>query len=216
MTDNNNNNNKKQVPEWSLQLTEKLISPRSSNISSSPLIIHTAAQNNDEQFENYIDRQFTSNDATVLKKRLSETPSKKLSEGSTLRNSSNIPPDFWSNIKDVESKPQQQEPNINNRPILPHEESSSSDLESQEKQEWWLAKDDEDGFYSISGLFFVFGFIFPPLWWIGAIWPRHIKERGGKMAERWQKLNRVMSIGFSTILLILIIVFVIIYATGNS
>lgn len=190
MTDNNNNtnNNKNQVPEWSLQLTEKLISPShtSSNISSSPLVIHT--QSNDEQFENYIDRQFASNDATVLKKRLSETPSKKLSEGSTLRNSSTIPPHFWSDIKEMESKSQPM-----SKPVLPHEEetdSNESDLESQQKQEWWLAKHDEDGFYSISGLLFIFGFLFPPFWWIGAIWPRHIKERGGKMAERWQKLNR--------------------------
>ncbi|CAO3652947.1 unnamed protein product [Mucor hiemalis] len=190
----------KQVPEWSLQLTEKLMSP-------STLVIHSQQPNNNEQFENYIDRQFPSNDATVLKKRLSETPSK----ATTLRNSSSSIPPHSDIMKEAKQQQPQQEQQT--RPTLPHEErSEESDVESNE---WWLAKNDEDGFYSISGLLFLFGFLFPPLWWIGSIWPRHIKQRGGKMAERWQKLNRIMSIGFSTVLLILIIVFVILYATGT-
>lgn len=207
MTESTNNNNK-QVPEWSLQLTEQLMSPPST------LVIHSQQQNNDEQFEKYLDRQFTSNDATVLKKRLSETPSK----ATTLRNSTSSIPPHSDIMKEAKPKVQYQEPAVTTAhlPTLPREETDSSSRESDlESNEWWLAKHDEDGFYSISGLFFLFGFLFPPFWWIGSIWPRHIKQRGGKMAERWQKLNRIMSIGFSTILLILVIVFVILYATGK-
>ncbi|KAI9015828.1 hypothetical protein CLU79DRAFT_764859 [Phycomyces nitens] len=70
---------------------------------------------------------------------------------------------------------------------------------------WWSA-DDEDGFYSLGCLLFLFGFLCPPLWWIGSFWPRHARELGGKMAERWQRLNRCMSIGFSILLLIALIV----------
>lgn len=209
MTENIN----KQVPEWSLQLTEQLMSP-----PPSTLVIHSQQQNNDEQFEKYLDRQFTSNDATVLKKRLSETPSK----ATTLRNSTSSIPAHSDIMKEAKPKVHYQEPTTLTATtahppiILPREEAensiNSSDVESNE---WWLAKHDEDGFYSISALFFLFGFLFPPFWWIGSIWPRRIKQRGGKMAERWQKLNRIMSIGFSTILLILVIVFVILYATGT-
>lgn len=172
------NNNNKNVPEWSLQLTEKLMSP---SVSSSAIIMHP-----EDKFEKYIDRQFTSNDAALLKNRLSETPSKKPSEATTLRNSSGT-----------------------KYPV-----TTKQDVE-EEPNAWWLTKDDQDGFYSLVGLFFLFGFIFPPFWWIGSLWPRHVREKGGKMAERWQKLNRIMSIGFSSLLVIFIIVFAVLYATGN-
>lgn len=78
---------------------------------------------------------------------------------------------------------------------------------------WWVAWWDEgDGFYSVGLLLFVFGFVCPPLWWIGAFWPRHAGKRGGKMAERWQKLNIALSIGFSGILVIGIIIFAVLYS----
>lgn len=193
--------NNKNVPEWPLQLTEQLMSPSSSYISplpSSAIIIHS--QDKDEQFEKYIDRQFTSNDATLLKNRLSETPSKKPSEATTLRGSSGtVPANYWSDIKKLQAH------------IQP---SQANEIEAEENI-WWLSKDDQDGFYSLVGLLFLFGFLFPPLWWIGSIWPRNVKEKGGKMAERWQKLNRIMSVGFSSVLIILIIVFVVLYTTNN-
>ncbi|KAG2194453.1 hypothetical protein INT47_003821 [Mucor saturninus] len=179
------NNNNKKVPQWSLQLTEKLMSP---SISSSAIIMHHPQ---DKQFENYLDRQFTSDDATLLKNRLSETPSKKPSEATTLRNSSGTAK--YPTIVPKGGNPQ----------------------EDEEANPWWLTKNDTDGFYSLPGVFFLLGFIFPPFWWIGSLWPRHVREKGGKMAERWQKLNRIMSIGFSSILVILVIVFAVLYATGN-
>lgn len=80
---------------------------------------------------------------------------------------------------------------------------------------WWVAPNDEDGFWSIGALLFLFGFICPVLWWLGAFWPRRPRERGGKMAERWQYLNRIMSIGFSVILILAIIIAVAVWKATN-
>jgi hypothetical protein len=90
------------------------------------------------------------------------------------------------------------------------------DKQQEEKPAWWiLSKEDEDGFHSVGGLLFLFGFLFPPLWWLGSFWPKQPGEKGGKMAERWQRLNRWMSVGFSIILVILIIIFAVLYATNK-
>ncbi|KAI7854953.1 hypothetical protein BDC45DRAFT_507333 [Circinella umbellata] len=62
---------------------------------------------------------------------------------------------------------------------------------------------------------FLFGFICPPLWWIGSCWPRHPREQGGKMAERWQKLNMIMSLGFSVILIIAFICIAVLYSKAK-
>lgn len=78
---------------------------------------------------------------------------------------------------------------------------------------WWVARWDRDGFYSIGALLFLFGFLCPPLWWLGALWPRHARERGGKMAERWQHLNFLLSIVFSVLLVIALIVAAVIYTS---
>lgn len=205
MNNDNNINKHDNVPDWSLQLTEQLMSPPNennkpyiSNLPPSAIIVHQTPK--DEQFENYIDRQFTSNDAKLLKNRLSEA--------TTLRNSSTIPANYWKENKDMEkSIPSQEEAMPSSTPAHVQDDQQS------EANIWWVTKNDQDGFYSICGLLFLFGFIFPPFWWIGSIWPKHVREKGGKMADRWQKLNRIMSIGFSSILIILIIVFVILYAT---
>lgn len=79
---------------------------------------------------------------------------------------------------------------------------------------WWVARSDQDGFASVGALLFLFGFICPPLWWIGSFWPRRPREYGGKMAERWQKLSRIMSIGFSVILILAIIIAVAIWKSS--
>ncbi|CAO3672883.1 unnamed protein product [Rhizopus microsporus] len=90
-------------------------------------------------------------------------------------------------------------------PTLRIKRSPKEEPSETEKPAWWiLKKDDEDGFYSVGGLLFLFGFLFPPFWWLGSFWPRQVREKGGKMAERWQRLNRIMSIGFSTILQLLL------------
>ncbi|CEP11342.1 hypothetical protein [Parasitella parasitica] len=207
--DNTNNSINKldNVPEWPLQLKEEFISPSAesgskpyvSNLPPSAIIVHQAPD--DKKFENYIDRQFTANDAKLLKNRLSEA--------TTLRDSSSIP----INDKDIEkSIPPQQQQQPGEAVVLPLPHLQTD--QQSENNVWWVTKNDQDGFYSICGLLFLFGFIFPPFWWIGSIWPKHVRENGGKMADRWQKLNRIMSIGFSSILIILIVVFVVLYATG--
>lgn len=224
----NSSNKQDTVPDWSLQLTEQLISPPQqtqqqqqqpvadtaskthiSNLPPSAMIVHQTPD--DEQFENYIDRQFTSRDAKLLKNRLSEA--------TTLRNSSTIPAHDWKDIeKTIPTTQQQQQQQAGEEgatPPQPYQHyQGQDDQQSEESHVWWVTKNDQDGFYSICGLLFVFGFLFPPLWWIGSVWPRHVREKGGKMADRWQKLNRIMSIGFSSILIILIIIFVVLYATG--
>ncbi|CDS07925.1 hypothetical protein LRAMOSA01874 [Lichtheimia ramosa] len=92
--------------------------------------------------------------------------------------------------------------------------TNTLDIEKQQEPgPWWVADWDEDGFYSIGALLFLFGFILPPLWWIGACWPRHPRQRAGKMAERWQRLNMAMSIGFSVLLIIALVVTAAIYGS---
>lgn len=165
------------VPDWSLQLTEQLLSP-------SPIIVHEERNNKDEQFQEYIDRHFTDNKAKILKNRISEATTLGKNDDSTKKNNNNKIP---------------------------------ASEEEDEERAWWVVKeDDREGFYSIGGLLFLFGFICPPLWWIGSFWPRQVKEKGGKMADRWQKINRIMSLGFSIILIILIIVFAVLYATQRK
>ncbi|KAI8087719.1 uncharacterized protein B0P05DRAFT_584942 [Gilbertella persicaria] len=149
------NSQQKDVPDWSLRLTEQLLSPH----------------------------QIPPSVTQPTHNRLSETSSK----ATTLRNST-----YFTKKTDPPIQHQDEESNV-----------------------WWVTKNDQDGFYSVGGLLFLFGFLCPPLWWIGSFWPRHVREKGGKMADRWQKLNRIMSLGFSSILLILIIVFVVLYATHS-
>ncbi|ORY95314.1 hypothetical protein BCR43DRAFT_492787 [Syncephalastrum racemosum] len=90
-------------------------------------------------------------------------------------------------------------------------DAPGSDCEEDEYKPWWIF-DSEDGLYSMGAVLFLFGFVFPPLWWIGAVWPRRPGERGGKMAERWQSLCRVMSIGFSILLIAAVIVTAVLWA----
>lgn len=90
-------------------------------------------------------------------------------------------------------------------------DAPESDCEEHEDKPWWMF-DSEDGLYSIGAVLFLFGFVFPPLWWIGAVWPRRAGECGGKMAERWQSLCRVLSIGFSVLLIAALIVTAVLWA----
>ncbi|SAM08035.1 hypothetical protein [Absidia glauca] len=64
--------------------------------------------------------------------------------------------------------------------------------------------DDDDDDRPIGMLLFWFGFLCPLLWWIGSFWPRHA-DRQGKMAHRWQLINRIMSISFCILLILLLL-----------
>ncbi|KAI7870141.1 hypothetical protein BDF14DRAFT_1775039 [Spinellus fusiger] len=87
---------------------------------------------------------------------------------------------------------------------------------SQDKSVPWWTADDDDGFYSLGAVLFLLGFVFPPLWWVGSFWPRRTRELGGKMAERWQHMNRCMSVGFSILLVIAIIVAAVLESQSRS
>lgn len=71
-------------------------------------------------------------------------------------------------------------------------------------------------FFSKGAYFFLFGFIFPPCWWIGSFYPKGSKnmyiDGNMKMALRWRLLNRFFSLGFSCLLVIAIIVLAILYS----
>ncbi|KAI8988941.1 hypothetical protein BDB01DRAFT_849044 [Pilobolus umbonatus] len=64
-------------------------------------------------------------------------------------------------------------------------------------------------FFSLGSFLFLFGFLFPPLWWVGSFLPRVHDQN--KMDERWRLLNRYFSLGFSTLLIIALIVLAMTY-----
>ncbi|KAL0095303.1 hypothetical protein F4703DRAFT_1064164 [Phycomyces blakesleeanus] len=121
---------------------------------------------------------------------------------STLRdpNAPDPSPGLWAN------RPKDLEQPLDYTRQYPHAYEQDQLWNRRQKGTPWWSTDDEDGFYSVGCLLFLFGFICPPLWWIGSFWPKHARELGGKMAERWQRLNRCMSIGFSILLIIALIV----------
>ncbi|CAO3610703.1 unnamed protein product [Cunninghamella blakesleeana] len=51
---------------------------------------------------------------------------------------------------------------------------------------------------------FWFGFLCPLLWIIGSFWPKK-PDHHGKMAHRWQMINRAMAIGFCILLVCILI-----------
>lgn len=71
-------------------------------------------------------------------------------------------------------------------------------------------------FFSKGAYFFLFGFIFPPCWWVGSFYPKGSKnmyiDGNMKMALRWRLLNRFFSLGFSCLLIISIVVLAILYS----
>lgn len=73
-------------------------------------------------------------------------------------------------------------------------------------------------FFSPGAYLFLFGFIFPPCWWVGSFYPtragreKMYMDENMKMAIRWRLLNRFFSLGFSSLLIIAIIVLAIIYS----
>ncbi|KAI9275487.1 hypothetical protein BDA99DRAFT_495595, partial [Phascolomyces articulosus] len=186
-----------------------------------PIVIRPTNQaESDSSFSQYIDRQFQQPFSGILRERASlSTEQRSQSEPKT-----QIDEEEEEHQQPIESK---EEFNIKTPPpssaiITDLSNNKSHDLEERAQFQavgatqkvadpWWVLHYDEDGFYSIGMLLFLFGFICPPLWWIGACWPRHPREQAGKMAERWQKLNIIMSLGFSVILIIMFIVVAVLY-----
>ncbi len=76
-------------------------------------------------------------------------------------------------------------------------------------------------FFSTGAFLFLFGFICPPCWWVGSFYPANVKknikfiDEDMKMELRWRLLNRFLSLGFSVLLVIAIIVLAIVYSKIN-
>ncbi|CAO3589707.1 unnamed protein product [Absidia cylindrospora] len=183
-----------------------LVSPLSSNAIT--FQTSRSPQESDSTFYNYIDRHFQQ-DAHVLKAHLSDSKPNSQDNSNTTGSMDKEkqligyePNTLWAALKTDLDRFQGKGG------------SSWADCDQQKVRPWWVGYHD-DGASSMGAVLFMFGFIFPPLWWLGAFWPRR-PEQGGKMAARWQQLNRYFSIGFSIILGTVIIVVAALYATHIS
>lgn len=192
--------------------TPPLISPLPSNA----VVITPTDQ--DSSFQRYVEHEY----GPALHNRLSDqsmnnnkgstaaystVKSKPSSDNTTLR--MDDVPSFWTALAkdgDATKKKQDQQ----EKGMLPYHYETWG-YEYNATPPWWVSRFDEDGLLSAGALLFLFGFIFPPLWWIGSFWPRRPREHGGKMAERWQRLNRIMSIGFSILVVLAIIICVAVW-----
>ncbi|ORZ23995.1 hypothetical protein BCR42DRAFT_402017 [Absidia repens] len=199
-------------------MTDASTPPPPPLVSSLPnnAVVFQPPQAPDSSFHNYIDRQFQQ-DAPVLKSHLDKTATddhhrpdnhfgnEEKHQMDIVDMERNEPSTLWAAIKTDLDR--------HGESSLAHHDPQQHEEHGHEKRPWW-AWDHDDGIASIGAVLFLFGFIFPPLWWVGAFWPKR-PERGGKMATRWQQLNRYFSIGFSVILVIVIIVVAALYGTSQ-
>jgi hypothetical protein len=200
--------------DFSYRLTESILSQTpNSTISSrqqttprlvTPLPEHAIViqpRDSNSSFNHYIGNHFKQ-DAPVFLDRLdpSRVPEKKTSEST-----------FWGYLSnDLDSKPLQQD-----------------SLSKIEKDSTWYEYDFTEHtmtystathLFSAGAFFFMFGFLFPPLWWVGSFYPTHVYDESKvrydsdiKMLKRWRTLNRFFSLGFSTLLIIALIILAILY-----
>lgn len=66
----------------------------------------------------------------------------------------------------------------------------------------------QDAMCTVGLWLFIMGFICPPCWWVGCILPYHTKT---EMERKWQRLNRLMTFGFSLVVLTAIVTVVIVW-----
>ncbi|KAI9493064.1 hypothetical protein BDB00DRAFT_872781 [Zychaea mexicana] len=211
---------------------EKRYSPLISPLPPNAVVFKHSDPNNDSSFNRFIETEY----GPVLHNRLSEGSLKQQQQpsntgvvhnkhsDSTLRNSKHYDNDgdenlatFWTALaKDLDTKKKQhmQQASVKHNSDWYQGYDYNATESNGLPAPWWVTKHDEDGIYSVGALLFIIGFICPPLWWVGAVWPRRPRERGGKMAERWQKLNRIMSIGFSVVLILAIIICVAVWKSS--
>ncbi|GAA5795200.1 hypothetical protein EDC94DRAFT_697284 [Helicostylum pulchrum] len=124
---------------------------------------------------------------------------------------------------------EQEEKETNTQPNKPHQDATLWTYLSQDFDSSSIGTQDQKSilsdhsfvttsteFFSKGAYFFLFGFIFPPCWWIGSFYPKGSKnmyiDGNMKMALRWRLLNRFFSLGFSCLLIISIIVLAILYS----
>ncbi|ORX48525.1 hypothetical protein DM01DRAFT_1338582 [Hesseltinella vesiculosa] len=180
------------------------VPPFISHLPNNAVVIHPTSA--DDSFNDYIDQQFDK-DGDVLKTKLKlegknqqlspHEPQPRPQSASTYDDEN--PSTLWAVIHGDQAN----QHHLCTMPGEPHP-----------ARPWW-SMDQEDGLASIGMFLFLFGFLFPPLWWIGAIFPRHSGRQAGKMASRWKWINRFMSFGFSILLVVAVIVLAILYSTQS-
>ncbi|KAI8879196.1 hypothetical protein K501DRAFT_303862 [Backusella circina FSU 941] len=180
-------------------LTPQLVSPLPSNA----MVVQP--RDSSSSFNHYINDYFKQ-DAPVLLDRLS-TPSPQNKQVTGQNQSATTPSPtsaFWAYLSnDLDSKPP--------APALSEISANSIDRENEKYvQPTW--EEEESTFFSVGAFLFLFGFIVPPLWWIGSFIPRSKRDCSSKMVERWRLLNRYFSLGFSSLLIIAIIILAVIYS----
>ncbi|KAI7903208.1 uncharacterized protein BX663DRAFT_507845 [Cokeromyces recurvatus] len=221
MTDNNR--------EFSYRLTESILSQTvNSTVSSyqqtTPRLVTPLPQNaivvqprdSDSSFNNYIGTHFKE-DAPVLLDRLNvATPTHHTQKQDPISSAS-----FWTYLSnDLDAKPPHvltsQQDNNNEKGNNNTWSEYDSIFAEQTSSSHYLTV---NHFFSLGAFLFLFGFIFPPLWWIGSFFPVQMNDElyrkydsDYKMIKRWRTLNRFFSLGFSTLLIIAIIILVIIYS----
>ncbi|KAI9476290.1 MAG: hypothetical protein EXX96DRAFT_294477 [Benjaminiella poitrasii] len=220
---------------FSYRLTESILSQTphstvSSKQQTTPRLVtplpHNAIvfqpRDSESSFNNYIGNHFKE-DAPVLLDRLNVAPQ----INRTQKQSPEQPTSgsFWAYLSnDVDDRP---------RPTLSSQYRDNNDNYNEKvNNNTWCEYDSvfaghtssyatATHFFSAGAFLFLFGFIFPPLWWIGSFFPVRIDEEeyrrynsDTKMVKRWRTLNRFFSLGFSTLLIIAIIILVVLYSKG--
>jgi hypothetical protein len=223
-------------PDFSYRLTESLLyqqrpvstiststqTPLQQGIprqSSTPKFIVTSPANDaivlqpkdsESSFNQYIGTHFKE-DAPVLLDRLQvaspRTPTP------TNNNKDEEESTFWSYLsKDLEAgdKPEEKSSSAANHDKTSHEHLNTwYEYDSIFTTTSSLMEKDAPQLFSMGAFFFLFGFICPPSWWVGSFYPSKPRD---KMDSRWKLLNRFFSLGFSTLLVVALIVLAIVYS----
>ncbi|KAF1806199.1 hypothetical protein V8B55DRAFT_1454771 [Mucor lusitanicus] len=184
-------------------------------------------KDSDSSFNNYIGTHFKQ-DAPVLLDRLSVAspipPASSTPNNPALKKSEST---FWAYLSDdLDGRPPMTSSDISAKQY-DHHGSVAKDMEHQNT---WYEYDSifagqtssyttATHFFSAGAFLFLFGFICPPLWWIGSFCPTRVSDQYQhkhdgdiKMIKRWRTLNRFFSLGFSTLLIIAIIVLAVLYS----
>ncbi|CAO3597158.1 unnamed protein product [Absidia cylindrospora] len=199
------------LPRWSSQLTEQLLSYKSSTPSPS------SPPNDSGTASVVISNQESGKQKAPLQHHQNQQnpPPTSLDSTTQLQDNHHIHsiPELWSQLAQQIPPSSPQQPKRKTGRISP---STAPELEKhgdvsspprQHHENSWAEDDviiDDAGRWPLGLFLFWFGFLCPLLWWVGAFWPRHA-DQYGKMAHRWQWINRIMSITFCIFLFLLLL-----------
>lgn len=215
--DYNTNNNILQQ-----QATPRLVTPLPHN----SIVIQP--KDSDSSFNNYIGNHFKE-DAPVLLDRLSVASPipPAIPHNPTLKKSEST---FWAYLSnDLDGRPPPTSSDISIKQYNNNNNNNNNTKDTENQNTWYEYDSIFAGqtssyttathFFSVGAFLFLFGFICPPLWWVGSFCPTRVDDRYQKkhdvdikMIKRWRTLNRFFSLGFSTLLVIAIIVLTVIYS----